>query len=79
VTEIAFAERRGRAIEDEALEAEDRLAFSSRVFHMESIRKLYLLIQAPGDNARLIVRDIEDRPPSAKGGTLTTVGPKGGK
>ncbi len=57
----------------------DRLAFSSRIFHMESIRKLYLLIQAPGDNARLIVRDIEDRPPSAKGGTLTTVGPKGGK
>jgi len=57
----------------------DRLAFSSRIFHMESIRKLYLFIQAPGDNARLIVRDIEDRPPSAKGGTLTTVGPKGGK
>ena len=79
MAEIAFAERCRRTIEDKSLKAEDRLAFSSRVFHMESIRKLYLLIQAPGDNARLIVRDIEDRPPSAKGGTLTTVGPKGGK
>ncbi len=57
----------------------DHLAFSSRIFHMESVRKLYLLIQAPGDNARLIVRDIEDRPPSAKGQTLTPFGPKGGK
>jgi hypothetical protein len=57
----------------------DRLAFSSRIFHLESIRKLYLFIQAPGDNSRLIVRDIEDRPPSAKGQTLSPIGPKGGK
>ena len=57
----------------------DRLAFSSRVFHMETVRKLYLLIQAPGDDGRIIVRDVEDRPPSAKGQTLSPVGPKGAK
>ncbi len=57
----------------------ERLAFSSRVFHMETVRKLYLLIQAPGDDGRLIVRDVEDRPPSAKGQTLTPNGPKGAK
>jgi hypothetical protein len=57
----------------------DRIAFSSRVYHMESVRKLYLLMQAPGDDARLIVRDIEDRPPSAKGQTLSPTGPKGAK
>jgi hypothetical protein len=57
----------------------DHLAFSGRVFHMESVRKLYLLIPAPGEDARLIVRDVEDRPPSAKGQTLSPVGPKDAK
>lgn len=57
----------------------ERLAFSSRIFHLESVRKLYLLIQAPGDDSRLIVRDVEDRPPSSKEQTLSPFAPKGDK
>ncbi len=42
-----------------------RLLFSSRILHLESVRKLYLLMPVEGDDGRVSVRDIEDRPPSA--------------
>jgi len=58
---------------------EEKLVFSSRVYHMESVRKLFVLTPGPGDDGRVLVRDIEDRPPSAKGQTLTPNGPKGAK
>jgi hypothetical protein len=58
---------------------EEKLVFSSRVYHMESVRKLFVLAPGPGDDGRVLVRDIEDRPPSAKGQTLTPNGPKGAK
>ena len=55
------------------------VAFSSRVFHMEKVRKLYLLLPAPGPQGRLIVRDIEDRPEPTKALGPTPVAPKGVK
>lgn len=58
---------------------EEKLAFSSRVYHMESVRKLFVLTPGPGDDGRVQLRDIEDRPPVAKGQTLTPNAPKGAK
>lgn len=53
----------------------DRLVFSSRILHMESVRKLYLLIPSAGDDGRVSVRDIEDRPPAVP--DSATLGPDG--
>ena len=44
----------------------EKLVFSSRVYHMESVRKLFVLTPGPGDDGRVLVRDIEDRPAPAK-------------
>lgn len=61
------------------LSNEEQLAFSGRVYHMESVRKLYLMMPVPGNPGRVVVRDIEDRPTPAKGQTLTPTAPKGVK
>jgi hypothetical protein len=54
------------------LDSGDKLNFSGRVFHMESARKLYLLLPGPGVDGRLVVRDIEDRQSS---NTERAIGP----
>jgi hypothetical protein len=58
---------------------EEIMAFSSRVYHMEKVRKLYLIQPAPGAKGRLMVRDIEDRPPPTTALGPTPVAPKGAK
>lgn len=46
--------------------SDEVIAFSSRVFHMETVRKIYLLLPAQAPSGGLIVRDIEDRPEPVK-------------
>ena len=41
-------------------------AYSGRVFHMESTRKLYMLSPGPGELGRIVIKVIEDRPPPAR-------------
>lgn len=48
----------------------DRLLFSSRVYHLESTRKLIIAIPVPGTDHRITLQDIEDRPAPMKGGQL---------
>ncbi len=60
-------------------DAGERPLFSTRIFHMETVRKLYLIIPVPGADGRADVREVEDRPPSAKGQTLTPTAPKGAR
>jgi hypothetical protein len=48
----------------------DRLLFSSRVYHLESTRKLIIAIPVAGTDHRITLQDIEDRPAPAKGGQL---------
>ena len=60
-------------------DAGERTLFSTRIYHMETVRKLYLIIPVPGADGRVDVREIEDRPPSAKGQTLTPTAPKGAR
>jgi hypothetical protein len=55
---------------------EEKLVFSSRVYHMESVRKLFVLTPGPGDDGRVLLRDIEDRPPPSKGQNPTPSGVK---
>jgi hypothetical protein len=56
-----------------------RPLFSGRVFHLESVRKLYLLLPL-GSSGRVAVRDIVDRPPGPrKTPGVSTKGPPGGK
>jgi hypothetical protein len=61
------------------VDGDDVLAFSSRVFHMEKVRKLYLILPVPGAAGRITLRDIEDRPAPTKAQGPTPVGPKGAK
>jgi hypothetical protein len=58
---------------------EEKLVFSSRVYHLESVRKLFILSPVPGRDGLVIIRDIEDRPPPSKGQTPGELGPKGVK
>ncbi len=44
----------------------DAIAYSGRVFHMESTRKLYMISPAAGDLGRIMIKVIEDRPPPAR-------------
>ena len=44
----------------------DKLAFSGRVFHMNSVRKLYLISEAPGESQRITLKVVEDRDAPAK-------------
>lgn len=56
-----------------------RPLFSGRVFHLESVRKLYLLLPL-GSSGRVAVRDIVDRPPGPrKTPGVSTKGPADGK
>ena len=45
---------------------EEKLAFSSRVYHQESLRTLFVLTPGPGNDGRMHVRVIEDRPGAEK-------------
>lgn len=54
-------------------------AYSSRVFHMESTRKLYMLSPGPGDLGRVAIKVIEDRPPPARSLAQKPPAPKGEK
>lgn len=62
-----------------SLDLTEKLVFSARVFHIENVRKLYLLLPAPSNDGMILVRDVEDRPPSDKAKTLSTSGPKTAK
>lgn len=57
----------------------DRLIFSSRVFYIASVRKLFLVSPTPGNESSVQVRDIEDRPPQVKALGLTKTPPPGVK
>jgi hypothetical protein len=54
-------------------------AYSGRVFHMESTRKLYMLSPGPGELGRVVMKVIEDRPPPARSLTQKPPAPKGEK
>jgi hypothetical protein len=50
-----------------AINQEEKLVFSSRTYHLDSVRKLFILTPLPGSEGRVAVRDIEDRPAPSKG------------
>ncbi|TAF19113.1 MAG: hypothetical protein EAZ72_03055 [Verrucomicrobia bacterium] len=50
-----------------AINQQEKLVFSSRTYHLDSVRKLLILTPLPGDDGRVAVRDIEDRPAPSKG------------
>ena len=54
-------------------------AYSGRVFHMESTRKLYMLSPGPGELGRVVMKVIEDRPPPARSLAQKPPAPKGEK
>jgi hypothetical protein len=54
-------------------------AYSGRVFHMESTRKLYMLSPGPGELGRIVMKVIEDRPPPARSLAQKPPAPKGAK
>lgn len=54
-------------------------AYSGRVFHMESTRKLYMISPGPGDSSRIAIKVIEDRPPPARSLPQKPPAPKGEK
>ena len=58
---------------------EEKLAFSSRVYHTESTRKFFILTPGPGNECRMFVRVIEDRPAPEKRQNLTPNTSKGAK
>jgi len=49
-----------------AINQEGKLVFSSRTYHLDSVRKLFILTPLPGNEGRVAVRDIEDRPAPSK-------------
>ncbi|MGI9109490.1 MAG: hypothetical protein ACR2KA_05650 [Opitutales bacterium] len=57
----------------------DMPAYSGRVFHMESTRKLYMISPGPGDLGRIALKVIEDRPPPARSLAQKPPAPKGEK
>lgn len=54
-------------------------AYSGRVFHMESTRKLYMISPGPGEPGRIALKVIEDRPPPARSLPQKPPAPKGEK
>ncbi len=46
---------------------EENLVFSSRTYHLDSVRKLFVLTPQPGSKGLIGVHDIEDRPAPSKG------------
>ena len=54
-------------------------AYSGRVFHMESTRKLYMVSPGPGELGRIVIKVIEDRPPPARSLAQKPPAPKGEK
>ena len=57
----------------------DMPAYSGRVFHMESTRKLYMISPGPGDLGRIALKVIEDRPPPARSLAQKPPAPQGEK
>jgi hypothetical protein len=47
-------------------EEKEKLAYSGRVFHMNSVRKLYIISEAPGESRRISLKVVEDRDAPAK-------------
>lgn len=60
-------------------EEKQKLAYSGRVFHMNSVRKLYLISEAPGESRRISLKVVEDRDAPAKAQPPTATPPKGVK
>jgi hypothetical protein len=54
----------------------ERVAFSGRIFHLENVRKLYLISPGPGEDGRIRLKVIEDRPAYEKPPTTPPVAPK---
>jgi hypothetical protein len=54
-------------------------SYSGRLYHLETVRKLYLISAEPGSTGRIAVKVIVDRPPSARGPALRPPEPKGAK
>ncbi len=61
------------------VEEKEKLAYSGRVFHMNSVRKLYLISEAPGESKRISLKVVEDRDAPAKAQPPTATPPKGAK
>ena len=61
------------------VDEKEKLAYSGRVFHMNSVRKLYLISQAPGESKRISLKVVEDRDAPAKAQPPTATPPKGAK
>lgn len=57
-------------------EDKQKLAYSGRVFHMNSVRKLYLISEAPGESKRISLKVVEDRDAPAKALPPTATPPK---
>jgi hypothetical protein len=60
-------------------EEKERLVYSGRVFHMNSVRKLYLISEAQGESKRITLKVVEDRDAPAKAQPPTAAPPKGVK
>ncbi|MFZ9978675.1 MAG: hypothetical protein ACO3HN_01840 [Opitutales bacterium] len=61
--------------EMQVLSGEAKVLFSSRIYHLESTRKLYVLSPV-GTTGRIELKSIVDRPPPAKAKGLTAAPPK---
>jgi hypothetical protein len=59
----------------QVLSGEAKVLFSSRIYHLESTRKLYVLTPV-GTTGRIQLKAIVDRPPPAKAKGLTSAPPK---
>ena len=57
----------------------EKLAYSGRVFHMNSIRKLYIISEATGESKRINLKVVEDRDAPEKAQPPTPAPPKGVK
>jgi|Laugresp1bdmlbsn_1035097.scaffolds.fasta_scaffold16333_1 hypothetical protein len=55
---------------------QELLAFSGRIFHMESLRKLYFITPGQGELGRVRLKVVEDRPAYGKPPITPTVAPK---
>ena len=55
---------------------QELLAFSGRIFHMESVRKLYFITPGQGEPGRIRLKVVEDRPAYEKPPATPPVAPK---
>lgn len=60
-------------------EEKEKLAYSGRVFHMNTVRKLYIISEAPGESRRITLKVVEDRDPPAKAQPPSSRPPKEAK